>query len=66
GSNWSTRPYLDSVSKQSYLRGCNFAVAGSTIQKKNAAPISLFGFGVPVSHLITFNPNDTYLRNIFF
>ncbi|CAN7113089.1 unnamed protein product, partial [Brassica rapa subsp. narinosa] len=66
GSSWSTRPYLDSVRKQSYLRGCNSAAAGSTIQKENAAPISLFVFGVQVSQFITFDPIDTYQRNIFF
>ncbi|KAF8091870.1 hypothetical protein N665_0433s0036 [Sinapis alba] len=48
------RPYLDSVSTQSYLRGCNFAAGGSTIQKANAASISPFGFGVQVSQFITF------------
>ncbi|CAH8386151.1 unnamed protein product [Eruca vesicaria subsp. sativa] len=48
------RPYLDSVSTQSYLRGCNFAAGGSTIQKANAASISPFGFGVQVAQFITF------------
>uniref|UniRef100_A0A1J3HZD9 GDSL esterase/lipase n=1 Tax=Noccaea caerulescens TaxID=107243 RepID=A0A1J3HZD9_NOCCA len=48
------RPYLDSISPQSYRRGCNFAAAGSTIQKANAASISPFGFGVQVSQFITF------------
>lgn len=48
------RPYLDSVSTQSYRRGCNFAAGGSTVQKANAASISPFGFGVQVSQFITF------------
>ncbi|KFK37922.1 hypothetical protein AALP_AA3G047700 [Arabis alpina] len=48
------RPYLDSISTQSYRRGCNFAAGGSTIQKANAATISPFGFGVQVSQFITF------------
>ncbi|CAH2055047.1 unnamed protein product [Thlaspi arvense] len=48
------RPYLDSVSTQSYRRGCNFAAGGSTIQKANAASISPFGFGAQVSQFITF------------
>uniref|UniRef100_A0A0D3AFJ7 Uncharacterized protein n=1 Tax=Brassica oleracea var. oleracea TaxID=109376 RepID=A0A0D3AFJ7_BRAOL len=48
------RPYLDSVSTQSYLRGCNFAAGGSTIQKANAASFSPFGFGVQVAQFVTF------------
>ncbi|XP_010464035.1 PREDICTED: GDSL esterase/lipase At3g05180 isoform X2 [Camelina sativa] len=48
------RPYLDSMSRQSYQRGCNFAAAASTIQKANAASYSPFGFGVQVSQFITF------------
>ncbi|KFK37921.1 hypothetical protein AALP_AA3G047600 [Arabis alpina] len=48
------RAYLDSISTQTYRRGCNFAAAGSTIQKANAASISPFGFGVQVSQFITF------------
>ncbi|XP_020888652.1 GDSL esterase/lipase At3g05180 isoform X2 [Arabidopsis lyrata subsp. lyrata] len=48
------RPYLDSISRQSYRRGCNFAAAASTIQKANAASYSPFGFGVQVSQFITF------------
>ncbi|KAJ0234282.1 GDSL esterase/lipase [Hirschfeldia incana] len=48
------RPYLDSVSTQSYRRGCNFAAGGSTIQKANSASISPFGLGVQVSQFVTF------------
>ncbi|KAL1211693.1 GDSL esterase/lipase [Cardamine amara subsp. amara] len=48
------RPYLDSISRQTYRRGCNFAAGGSTIQKANASSISPFGFGVQVSQFITF------------
>ncbi|XP_033146970.1 GDSL esterase/lipase At3g05180 isoform X1 [Brassica rapa] len=48
------RPYLDSVSTQSYLRGCNFAAGGSTIQKANAASFSPFSFAVQVSQFVTF------------
>ncbi|KAG7630102.1 GDSL lipase/esterase [Arabidopsis suecica] len=48
------RPYLDSISRQTYRRGCNFAAAASTIQKANAASYSPFGFGVQVSQFITF------------
>ncbi|EOA30820.1 hypothetical protein CARUB_v10013963mg [Capsella rubella] len=48
------RPYLDSISRQSYRRGCNFAAAASTIQKANAASYSPFGLGVQVSQFITF------------
>ncbi|KAJ4871585.1 GDSL esterase/lipase [Raphanus sativus] len=48
------RPYLDSVSTQSYLRGCNFAAAGSTIQKATAASYSPFSFAVQVSQFVTF------------
>ncbi|CAN6926826.1 unnamed protein product, partial [Brassica oleracea] len=66
GSNWSTRPYLDSVRKQIYLRDCNFAAAGSTIQKENAAPISPFGFGVQASQLPSnpklYLPTEYFLR----
>ncbi|CAN6922263.1 unnamed protein product, partial [Brassica oleracea] len=65
GSNWSTRPYLDSVRKQIYLRGCNFAAAGSTIQKENTAPISPFGFGVQASQFITFK-SKRYLPTEYF
>ncbi|VVA96538.1 unnamed protein product [Arabis nemorensis] len=48
------RPYLDSISTQSYRRGCDFAAGGSTIQKANGASISPFSFGVQVSQFITF------------
>ncbi|KAL0817777.1 hypothetical protein Bca101_074221 [Brassica carinata] len=52
------RPYLDSVSTQSYRRGCNFAAGGSTVQKANAASISPFD-----EDLQKYLPSEYYFKS---
>ncbi|XVE62959.1 hypothetical protein DITRI_Ditri06bG0161200 [Diplodiscus trichospermus] len=46
--------YLDSVGTPSFLKGCNFAAAGSTIQPATAQSVSPFSFGVQVAQFIRF------------
>ncbi|CAF2373698.1 unnamed protein product, partial [Brassica napus] len=61
-------PVLFGIGKQTKLperlQFCSGWINDS--ERKCCTHISLFGFGVQVSQFITFNPNDTYQRNIFF
>ncbi|XWS64583.1 hypothetical protein CRYUN_Cryun05aG0016000 [Craigia yunnanensis] len=46
--------YLDSIGTPSFRKGCNFAVAGSTIQPPTAQAVSPFPFGVQVAQFVRF------------
>ncbi|XP_058083714.1 GDSL esterase/lipase At1g54790-like [Magnolia sinica] len=46
--------YLDSVGAPEFRRGCNFAVAGSTILPSTAVSISPFSFGIQVAQFFRF------------
>ncbi|KAL3523643.1 hypothetical protein ACH5RR_016477 [Cinchona calisaya] len=47
-------PYLDSIGAPTFEKGCNFAVAGSTIRKATADAFSPFSFDVQVAQFIRF------------
>ncbi|KAL3520849.1 hypothetical protein ACH5RR_018998 [Cinchona calisaya] len=47
-------PYLDSIHAPSFKKGCDFAVAGSTILPPTAYAVSPFSFGVQVAQFIRF------------
>lgn len=47
-------PYLDSIGAPSFKRGCDFAVAASTILPAAANALSPFSFGVQVAQFIRF------------
>ncbi|XP_077243512.1 GDSL-like Lipase/Acylhydrolase superfamily protein isoform X2 [Tasmannia lanceolata] len=46
--------YLDSVGSPNFRRGCNFAVAASTILPATASSISPFSFGIQVAQFFRF------------
>ncbi|XP_072959550.1 GDSL esterase/lipase At1g54790 [Typha angustifolia] len=46
--------YLDAVGAPSFQKGCNFAVAGSTILPATASSVSPFSFGIQVSQFLRF------------
>ena len=47
-------PYLDSIGAPSFLKGSNFAAAGSTILPAIASSVSPFSFGIQVSQFLRF------------
>lgn len=47
-------PYLESVGSPNFRRGCNFAVAGSTIIPATPSSVSPFSFNIQVAHFIRF------------
>ncbi|KAK8942416.1 GDSL esterase/lipase [Platanthera zijinensis] len=46
--------YLESVGAQSFVKGCNFAAAGSTILPATATSVSPFSFGIQVAQFFRF------------
>ncbi|KAL3516147.1 hypothetical protein ACH5RR_023049 [Cinchona calisaya] len=47
-------PYLDSIDAPSFKKGCDFAVAASTILPATANAVSPFSFGIQVAQFIRF------------
>ncbi|PSS26694.1 GDSL esterase/lipase [Actinidia chinensis var. chinensis] len=47
-------PYLESIGIPSFKKGCNFAVAGSTILPATATSVSPFSFGIQVAQFLRF------------
>ncbi|XP_020266125.1 GDSL esterase/lipase At1g54790-like [Asparagus officinalis] len=47
-------PYLDSIGIPSFLKGCNFAAAGSTILPATTSSVSPFSFRIQVSQFLRF------------
>lgn len=47
-------PYLEAIGAPSFLAGCNFAAAGSTIHPATAESVSPFSFNVQVAQFLRF------------
>ncbi|XAR49089.1 Alpha-L-fucosidase [Bertholletia excelsa] len=47
-------PYLDAIGVPNFRKGCNFAVAGSTVLPATATSVSPFSFGIQVSQFLRF------------
>lgn len=54
--------YLDSIGTPSFQKGCNFAVAGSTILPANPTSVSPFSLWYRVNHLIRLKHRVLELR----
>lgn len=46
--------YLDAIGTPSFKKGCNFAVAGSTILPATGSSVSPFSFAVQVAQFVRF------------
>ncbi|KAL0918662.1 hypothetical protein M5K25_010685 [Dendrobium thyrsiflorum] len=53
--------YLESVGAPSFLKGCNFAAAGSTILPATATSVCPFSFGIQVAQFFHFKLRVTEL-----
>lgn len=47
-------PYMDAIGAPSFKKGCNFAVAGSTILPATASFVSPFSFAIQVAQFVRF------------
>ncbi|GAA0140134.1 hypothetical protein Leryth_001516 [Lithospermum erythrorhizon] len=55
-------PYMDAIGAPIFRKGCNFAVAGSTVLPATATSISPFAFGLQVAQFFRFRDRITDIR----